>query len=120
MLLAPKLASAVDAETETSGVTLMRIMDWCFQVGWDMKARAGKKPVVLELGGNAACVIEDYRTPQELDAIVKKLMFGAYYQSGQSCISVQRLFVRQVRLPCWMMPPCGREHRTSSVNYGVP
>lgn len=31
------------------------------QVGWNMKARAGKKKVVLELGGNAACVIEDYR-----------------------------------------------------------
>ena len=31
------------------------------QVGWGMKARAGKKKVVLELGGNAGCVIEDYR-----------------------------------------------------------
>ncbi|CAK0784038.1 hypothetical protein CVIRNUC_007241 [Coccomyxa viridis] len=63
-------------------------------VGWDMKARAGKKPVVLELGGNAAAVLEDYRGPAELDAIVPKLIHGAFYQSGQSCISLQRLFVR--------------------------
>ena len=66
--------------------------------GWDMKARAGKKPVVLELGGNAAAVLEDYRGPAELDAIVPKLIHGAFYQSGQSCISLQRLFVRHVSL----------------------
>lgn len=67
----------------------------CLQ-GWDMKARAGKKAVVLELGGNAAAIIEDYRGPTELEAIVPKLTFGAFYQSGQSCISLQRLFVRHV------------------------
>ena len=66
--------------------------------GWDMKARAGKKPVVLELGGNAAAVLEDYRGRAELDAIVPKLIHGAFYQSGQSCISLQRLFVRHVSL----------------------
>lgn len=61
-----------------------------------MKARAGKKPVVLELGGNAAAVLEDYRGTSELEKIIPKLIFGAYYQSGQSCISLQRLFVRHV------------------------
>ncbi len=61
-----------------------------------MKARAGKKAVVLELGGNAAAIIEDYRGPTELEAIIPKLTFGAFYQSGQSCISLQRLFVRHV------------------------
>ena len=61
-----------------------------------MKADAGKKKVVLELGGNAACIIEDFRSHEELKAIIPKITFGAYYQSGQSCISVQRLFVRQV------------------------
>lgn len=69
----------------------------CAQVGWDMKARAGKKPVVLELGGNAAALVEDFRGDGELDAIVSKITFGAFYQSGQSCISLQRLMVRQVR-----------------------
>ena len=61
-----------------------------------MKARAGKKPVVLELGGNAGCIIEDFRGPKDLDTIIPKLVFGAFYQSGQSCISVQRLYIRKV------------------------
>ncbi|KAK9840915.1 hypothetical protein WJX81_000140 [Elliptochloris bilobata] len=62
--------------------------------GWDMKARAGKKHVVLELGGNAACVVEDFREG-ELEAMIPKLVFGAFYQSGQSCISVQRALIRE-------------------------
>ncbi|EER09591.1 aldehyde-dehydrogenase, putative [Perkinsus marinus ATCC 50983] len=63
------------------------------QVGWDMKSRAGKKPVVLELGGNAACVVDSI--PQEgLDYLVNRIAFGAFYQSGQSCISTQRLYIR--------------------------
>ena len=61
-----------------------------------MKARAGKKAVVLELGGNAAALVEDFRGDDELDAIISKITFGAFYQSGQSCISLQRLMVRQV------------------------
>jgi len=61
-------------------------------VGWDLKARAGKKKVVLELGGNAACIVDaDQR--RDLDYVVERLVFGAFYQSGQSCISVQRVFV---------------------------
>lgn len=58
-------------------------------VGWDLKARAGKKKVVLELGGNAA-VIVDHDTA--LDDAVDRIVFGAFYQSGQSCISVQRIY----------------------------
>lgn len=59
-------------------------------IGWDLKARAGKKKVTLELGGNAACIIDD-DPGIDLDAVVDRLVFGAYYQSGQSCISVQRI-----------------------------
>ncbi|HEX4895925.1 MAG TPA: aldehyde dehydrogenase family protein [Solimonas sp.] len=59
-------------------------------VGWDMKARAGRKSVILELGGNAACIVEP---DADLDDVVARLVFGAYYQSGQSCISVQRILV---------------------------
>jgi acyl-CoA reductase-like NAD-dependent aldehyde dehydrogenase len=61
-------------------------------VGWDLKARAGKKKVVLELGGNAAAVV-DADQGARLDQVVERLVFGAYYQSGQSCISVQRILV---------------------------
>jgi acyl-CoA reductase-like NAD-dependent aldehyde dehydrogenase len=60
-------------------------------VGWDLRARAGRKKVTLELGGNAACIIDaDPGAP--LDHVVERLVFGAYYQSGQSCISVQRIY----------------------------
>lgn len=61
-------------------------------VGWDLKARAGKKKVVLELGGNAACIV-DQDPGLDLDAVVERIVFGTYYQSGQSCIGVQRIFV---------------------------
>jgi len=59
-------------------------------VGWQLKAKAGKKPVVLELGGNAACIV-DHDT--DLDDAVARLVIGAFYQSGQSCIGVQRIIV---------------------------
>jgi len=59
------------------------------EVGWDLKARAGKKKVVLELGGNAAVVVDE--TGNDLADAVERLVFGAFYQSGQSCIGVQRI-----------------------------
>ena len=58
------------------------------QVGWDLKAKAGKKKVTLELGGNAACIAD---ADADLDDAVDRLIFGAFYQSGQSCIGVQRI-----------------------------
>lgn len=61
-------------------------------VGWDLKARAGKKKVVLELGGNAAVIID---ADADLDDAVARVAFGAFYQSGQSCISVQRIIVHE-------------------------
>lgn len=61
-------------------------------VGWDLKARAGKKPVVLELGGNAACIVD---ADADLEDAVARLVFGAFYQSGQSCIGVQRIVVHE-------------------------
>jgi acyl-CoA reductase-like NAD-dependent aldehyde dehydrogenase len=61
-------------------------------IGWDLKAIAGHKKVTLELGGNAACIVDGDQAGQ-LDAVVDRLVFGAFYQSGQSCISVQRILV---------------------------
>lgn len=58
------------------------------EVGWKLKARAGKKRVVLELGGNAACIVD---RGVDLDTAVDRILFGAFYQSGQSCIGVQRI-----------------------------
>lgn len=58
--------------------------------GWDLKARAGRKKVVLELGGNAAVVVDE---DADLDDAVERIVFGAFYQSGQSCIGVQRILI---------------------------
>ncbi len=59
-------------------------------VGWGLKARAGKKPVVLELGGNAAVIVDE---DADLEDAVERIVFGAFYQSGQSCIGVQRILI---------------------------
>jgi acyl-CoA reductase-like NAD-dependent aldehyde dehydrogenase len=62
-------------------------------VGWDLKARAGKKKVVLELGGNAAVIVDEDIRGADLDDAVERIIFGAFYQSGQSCIGVQRIII---------------------------
>jgi acyl-CoA reductase-like NAD-dependent aldehyde dehydrogenase len=59
-------------------------------VGWDLKAKAGKKKVVLELGGNAAVIVDK---DADLDHALERIVFGAFYQSGQSCIGVQRILI---------------------------
>ncbi len=59
-------------------------------VGWNLKAKAGKKKVVLELGGNASCIVDE---DADLDDAVSRILFGAFYQSGQSCVGVQRILV---------------------------
>ena len=61
-------------------------------VGWDLKARAGQKKVVLELGGNAACIVD---AGTDIADAVERIITGAFYQSGQSCISVQRILAHQ-------------------------
>ena len=61
-------------------------------VGWALKARAGKKPVVLELGGNAAVIVDE---DTDLEDAIERIVFGAFYQSGQSCIGVQRIIVHE-------------------------
>lgn len=61
-------------------------------VGWDLKARSGKKKVVLELGGNAACIVDE---DADLDDATQRLIIGAFYQSGQSCIGVQRIIAHE-------------------------
>src|ERR1700759_3485910 len=49
-------------------------------VGWDLKARAGKKKVVLELGGNAAVIVDETISGADLDDAVERIIFGAFYQ----------------------------------------
>lgn len=62
------------------------------EVGWALKAACGKKRITLELGGNAAAVVED---AGDLPKLAAHLARGAFAYAGQVCISVQRIFVRR-------------------------
>jgi len=61
-------------------------------VGWKLKSQAGKKRVVLELGGNAGCIVDH---DADIDLATDRIVTGGYGYSGQSCISVQRVLVHK-------------------------
>jgi glyceraldehyde-3-phosphate dehydrogenase (NADP+) len=61
-------------------------------VGWDLKGKAGKKRVILELGGNAACIVDK---GADLDWAAKRAAIGSFAHAGQVCIAVQRLLVHR-------------------------
>ncbi|MBF0460010.1 MAG: aldehyde dehydrogenase family protein [Magnetococcales bacterium] len=63
------------------------------EVGWRMKREAGKKKVVLELGGNAGLIVD--KDVRDWDWLIARAVMGAFYQCGQVCISVQRIFLHQ-------------------------
>jgi len=62
------------------------------QVGWKMKNQAGKKRVVLELGGNAGVIVTE---TANLEKAIHKCVSGAFAYSGQVCIHTQRIYVHQ-------------------------
>jgi glyceraldehyde-3-phosphate dehydrogenase (NADP+) len=59
-------------------------------VGWTLKARAGKKRVALEMGGNAGCIVH---SDADVEQAVTRCVSGGFAYAGQSCISVQRILV---------------------------
>jgi acyl-CoA reductase-like NAD-dependent aldehyde dehydrogenase len=61
-------------------------------VGWKLKRLAGRKQVLLELGGNAPCVIDQ---GADLDACLPPIVTGAWANAGQVCIKVQRVYVHR-------------------------
>ncbi len=61
-------------------------------VGWKMKAQAGRKKVVLELGGNAGVIVSD---SADIEKAVERCVIGGFAYSGQVCIHTQRIFVHQ-------------------------
>jgi acyl-CoA reductase-like NAD-dependent aldehyde dehydrogenase len=61
-------------------------------VGWMLKQKAGKKRVVLELGGNAGCIV---CADANLEYAAERCVSGGYSYAGQSCISVQRILVER-------------------------
>jgi glyceraldehyde-3-phosphate dehydrogenase (NADP+) len=62
------------------------------KVGWHLKSIAGKKRVLLELGGNAAVLVHD---DAPLDAALGRIVSGAFAYAGQVCIKVQRLYLHR-------------------------
>jgi len=60
------------------------------KIGWKLKALSGKKKVLLEMGGNAAAIIDK---TANLQRAAKKLVYGSFLNAGQICISTQRIFV---------------------------
>jgi len=63
------------------------------KVGWELKARSGRKRVLLELGGNAALIVHNDWI--DLDDAAARTAHAAFGYAGQSCISVQRIFVQR-------------------------
>ncbi len=61
-------------------------------VGWDLKSKAGKKRVLLELGGNAAVIVH---SDADIQFAAERCAHGAFGYAGQSCISVQRVLVEK-------------------------
>jgi glyceraldehyde-3-phosphate dehydrogenase (NADP+) len=62
-------------------------------VGWELKRKLWDRRVALELGGNAAVVVEP--DAGGLEAVARRIAGGAYAYAGQSCISVQRVLVHE-------------------------
>ena len=83
-------------------------------IGWDIKRRAGKKKVTLELGGNAGVIVEP---DADLDFAAKKVCFGAFAYSGQVCISVQRTYVHE---SCFDAFIDRLKHEVSQLKSGDP
>jgi acyl-CoA reductase-like NAD-dependent aldehyde dehydrogenase len=68
-------------------------------VGWGMKARAGKKKVLLELGGNAAAIID---RSADLERAASRCAVGGFKFAGQLCVSIQRLLVHDAIAPAFL------------------
>ncbi len=83
-----------DRQTSRPLVTDERIKVFSFtgspEVGWKLKAAAGKKAIVLELGNNSAVIVEGDANVAEA---VKRIVPAAFGYAGQSCISVQRIYL---------------------------
>jgi glyceraldehyde-3-phosphate dehydrogenase (NADP+) len=68
-------------------------------IGWELKKKANKKIVTLELGGNAAVIIEP---DADLEFAVKRSVLGSFAYSGQVCISIQRILLHEKIYDCFM------------------
>lgn len=74
-------------------------------VGWALKARAGMKPVTLELGGNAGTIIH---SDANIAYAAERVAWGGFSYAGQSCISVQRVYVHEAVYDAFVAAFLGR------------
>lgn len=83
-------------------------------IGWELKKKAYQKKVTLELGGNAAVVIEP---DCDLDYALARTVVGSFSYAGQVCISIQRIFLHQKIYDRFM---AAFEAKTKSLRMGDP
>jgi len=84
------------------------------EVGWRLKSRAGKKRVLLELGGNAGVIVH---SDADLEIAADRCVRGGFSYAGQSCISVQRIFVHR---PVYERFLASLVDRTCALRIGDP
>ena len=61
-------------------------------VGWKLRERAARKKVLLELGNATPVIVHG---DADLDEAAEKLAANAFSFAGQSCISVQRIYIQK-------------------------
>ena len=83
-------------------------------VGWELKKKAYRKKVTLELGGNAAVIVEP---DADLEFAVPRIVSGSFSYSGQICISIQRIFLHENIYDRFMADFIGR---TQKLKMGDP
>ena len=84
------------------------------EIGWGLKSKVGKKRVALELGGNAGVIIH---SDADVDFAAERCAMGGFSYAGQSCISVQRIFVHR---PIWDRFSDGFTERVRALQVGDP
>eukprot|EP01095_Lingulamoeba_sp_RSL-Kostka_P015737 TRINITY_DN7354_c0_g1_i2.p1 TRINITY_DN7354_c0_g1~~TRINITY_DN7354_c0_g1_i2.p1 ORF type:complete len:499 (+),score=197.23 TRINITY_DN7354_c0_g1_i2:24-1520(+) len=66
-------------------------------IGWKLKNTCGDKKIALELGGNAGVIIDDTVSndvnDEKFKTMIQRLTFGSFFYAGQTCISVQKIFL---------------------------
>ena len=68
------------------------------EIGWQIKSKANKKMVTLELGGNAPVIVDE---SADFEHSLKQTTTGAFAYAGQVCISVQRVYIHEKLFDEW-------------------
>ena len=84
------------------------------QIGWDLKNRVGRRPIALELGGNAPVIVDK---SADIEKSLSRTLPAAFGYSGQVCISVQRAYVHSSLFDSWISELV---ERAKTLNVGDP